>query len=493
MLKPPAPVQNAFEMVTLEELVPKDHLLRLIDRYIQFDFIREATAHLYCHDNGRPAIDPVVLFKMLFIGYLFGIRSERQLIKEIQVNVAYRWFLGMRLTDKVMDASTFSQNRRRRFAEGEIEQTIFDGIVTQAIEHGLIGGRVFYTDSTHLKANANKNKHQRVEVDVAPVDYLTHLESAVTADREAHGKPPLPPEDTDNPETKAIKVSTTDSDAGYMVREGKPKGFYYLDHRTVDGRHSLITDIHVTPGNVHDSVPYLARLDRMRQRFDFSVEAVGLDAGYYTAAICTGLEARNIYGVMGYRRPNKGADLLPKRAFVYDAQADVYHCPNQQILHYRTTNRLGYRAYVSNPVQCSHCAQREQCTRSQNHTKVVTRHIWQEAKERIDAHRLEEKGKRLYARRKETVERSFADAKQLHGHRYARYRGLAKVRGQCLLAGACQNMKKMAMLLAKAFLHLIWRLKHSQPGVMSDLTLFNNPLEGFIWISSKLRYSISLN
>ena len=124
----------------------------------------------------RQAIDPVVLFKMLFIGYLFGIRSERQLVKEIQVNVAYRWFLGMRLTDKVIDASTFSQNRRRRFAEGEIEQTIFDGIVAQAIEHGLIGGRVFYTDSTHLKANANKNKHQQVEVDVAPVELsLIHI------------------------------------------------------------------------------------------------------------------------------------------------------------------------------------------------------------------------------------------------------------------------------------------------------------------------------
>jgi len=119
---------------------------------------------------------------------------------------------------------------------------------------------------------------------------------------------------------------------------------------------------------------------------------------------------------------------------------------------------MGYREYASDPQQCKHCPQRHQCTHSQNQTKVVTRHVWQDAKERIDAHRLEEKGKRLYARRKETVERSFADAKQLHGHRYARYRGLAKVRGQCLLAGACQNMKKMAMLLAKAFLRLIWRI-----------------------------------
>jgi transposase len=192
MLKPPTPTQYELEMVTLEELVPQDHLLRLIDRYIRFDFIREQTVHLYSADNGRPALDPVRLFKMLFIGYLFGIRSERQLVREIQVNVAYRWFLGLRLTDKVIDASTFSQNRRRRFAETGIEQTIFDTIVEQAIAHGLIGGRVFYTDSTHLKASANKNKHQIHVVEQTPVDYLAELETAIDEDRVAHGKSPLP-------------------------------------------------------------------------------------------------------------------------------------------------------------------------------------------------------------------------------------------------------------------------------------------------------------
>ena len=129
MLKPPSPKQHALEMVTLEELVPADHLLRKIAQHIDFEFIRPATQHLYCADNGRPAIDPVTLFKMLFIGYLFGVRSERQLMREIQVNVAYRWFLDLSLTDKVPDASTLSQNRRRRFVDTDIEQVIFDGIV----------------------------------------------------------------------------------------------------------------------------------------------------------------------------------------------------------------------------------------------------------------------------------------------------------------------------------------------------------------------------
>jgi hypothetical protein len=133
----------------------------------------------------------VVLFKMLFIGYLFGVRSERRLVREIEVNVAYRWFLGLRLTDKVPDASTLSQNRRRRFAGTGIEQDIFDTIVEQAIEHKLIGGRVLYTDSTHLKANANKRHYDLVEVEQTPAAYLAELDAAVDAERAAAGQRPL--------------------------------------------------------------------------------------------------------------------------------------------------------------------------------------------------------------------------------------------------------------------------------------------------------------
>jgi len=464
MLKPPAPHQHRLEMVTLEELVPPDPLLRLIDRHIPFDFIRDATRHLYCADNGRPAVDPVQLFKMLFIGYLFGIRSERQLVREIQVNVAYRWFLGLGLTDRVIDASTFSQNRRRRFTGSDIEQTIFDRIVETAIEHGLIGGRVFYSDSTHLKASANKNRHDVHRVEQTPAAYLAELESAIEADRADHGKPPLPPA-SGEPPTRDIKLSRTDVDAGYMVRDGKPTGFFYLDHRTVDSQHALITDIHVTPANIHDSVPYLDRLDRMRQRFGFDVGAVGLDAGYFTPAICKGLNERNIYGVIGYRRPNHRAGYFYKRDYVYDRKQDSYICPNGQCLRYRTTNRQGYREYASTPGQCAGCPMKGQCTQSANGVKVVIRHVWEDHKEAVDAHRLTETGKRLYKRRKETVERSFADAKELHGHRYARFRGVAKVRAQALLAGACQNMKKMARLLARAAARLLYALRPAKTAI----------------------------
>lgn len=447
MLKKRSPqAQQKMELVILEDLVPKGHLLRKIAKAIEFDFIYDKVKELYCHDNGRPAVDPVVLFKMLFIGYLFGIRSERQLIRDIEVNVAYRWFLGFDLTQKVPDASTISQNRRRRFNQSDICQEIFDEIVFQAIKRGLVDGKTLYTDSTHLKANANKNKFKRELVDRSTRDYIDELDRDVAEDRREHGKKELKVKPESDGQ-KEIKVSTTDPDSGYMVRDGKPKGFFYLDHRTVDGRHGLITDSHVTPGNVHDSIPYLSRLDRQRERFGFAVEAVGLDAGYFTAPICHGLVARGIYGVIGYSRPTHRAGYLRKSDFIYDEYYDCYLCPCDQVIKYRTTTREGYREYASDSKVCRDCELRWQCTQSRNMVKIITRHIWQDSKEAINDHRYEARGKSVYSRRKETVERSFADGKQLHGHRYARFRGLLKVRAQCLLSAACQNMKKIALIV----------------------------------------------
>lgn len=183
--------QNKVELVILENLVPEDHLLRQIDKYIDFSFIRKITNDLYCLDNGRPAIDPIILFKMLFIGYLYGIRSERQLVRDIEVNVAYRWFLGYSLTEPIPNASTISQNRRRRFRDSDVDQQIFDEIVRQAIVHGLVSGKILYADSTHIKANANKNKFELKEISVSPKDYFEELDKDINQDRIEHNKKPL--------------------------------------------------------------------------------------------------------------------------------------------------------------------------------------------------------------------------------------------------------------------------------------------------------------
>ena len=449
MLKSPSAEQTALEIVTLEGLVPKDHLLRRIDAVLDFSFIHELAVPHYCSDNGRPALDPTLMFKALFIGYLFGVRSERRLIEEIRVNVAYRWFLRLKLTDEVFDASTLSQNRRRRFNGTDIAQTIFDTIVEQAVRHGLVDGRVIYTDSTHLKANANKNKYDLAALSKSRSDYWDDLDAAINEDREVHGKKPMK-EKAREAEVKETKVSRVDPDAGYMVREGKPKGFFYLDHRSVDGLHGIITDSHATPANVHDSIVYLTRLDRQRQQFGFEVTSVGLDAGYATAAIARGLEERGILGVTGYRNPTPPKPgMMRKSKFIHDHNADGYRCPNGQLIPYATTDRNGYRHYKSDPSICRTCPLLASCTNNHNAQRTITRHVWQDARERTDANRLTPWGKAIYKRRKETVERSFADAKELHGHRYARFRSLAKVKFQCLIAAAAQNIKKIANLVTR--------------------------------------------
>ena len=206
MLRKPSPVQTDLEMMTLESLVPADHLLRKVEAAIDFRFIRDLTEGLYCPDTSRPPIPPEGLFKALVIGDLFGIRSERQLMREIEVTVAYRWFLGLRLTDRVFDASRFSQNRRRRFDATGVAQQIFDRIVEEALTAGLVGGEVLYTDSTHLQASANTGKHDTALIAKSRAAYRDDLDRAVEADRAAHGKPPLPPKER-APDVNPTKVS----------------------------------------------------------------------------------------------------------------------------------------------------------------------------------------------------------------------------------------------------------------------------------------------
>lgn len=191
----------------------------------------------------------------------------------------------------------------------------------------------------------------------------------------------------------------------------------------------------------------------MRQSFGCEVAVTGLDAGYLTPHICKGLIERGISGVIGYRRPNHWEGYFYKREYIYDGARDGYVCPNGAFLAYRTTNQLGYREYGSQASQCAACPVKGQGIDSRHGMKVVTRQVWQHYTEAVDANRLSDQGQELYKRRKEPVERSFADAKELHGHHYARFRGLAKVRVQALLAAACQNMKKIARLLEQA-----WRL-----------------------------------
>ena len=414
-----------METVILENLVPDNHLLRKIDKVIDFSFINEICAPYYCQDNGRPAIEPERLFRMLFIGYLYGIRSERRLVEEVKVNIAYRWFLGYDLEDKIPDASVIWQNRIRRFNNTDIPQQIFDNIVRQAMSYGLVGGKILYSDSTHLKANANKNKFTEKEVQKERQDYLDALNEAINEDRILHGKKPLnfdsdevkktseeekenyydddsngnPPSPTSG-DTKKIKESTTDPESGFMHRDGKPKGFFYLDHRTVDSKANIITDVFVTPGNTNDVKPYIGRLKTQIEKFGFSVEAVGLDAGYNVSNICKQLFEMEIKVAIGNRRGCQPKGKYGKYKFTYIPDWDVYICPERNYLEYVTTDRNGYREYKCKNGRCATCPRRDECLTAKQSTKSLRRHIWEGYKDEAYLFTHTDEGKEIYARRK---------------------------------------------------------------------------------------------
>ena len=437
--------QPKIELVIIENLVKKDHILRKIDEYIDFNFIYDLVEDKYCLDNGRPSIDPVVLFKMILIGYLFGIRSERRLIEEIHHNVAYRWFLGYGLEDKIPDASTISQNRRRRFTGTDIFEKIFDNIVEQAIIHKLITGKIMYVDSTHIKANANIGKFTNEQVEVAIPEYIDELEKAVTEAREAHGQKELKKNEK-TPEIKDRKVSTTDPDSGYMFRDRKPKGFFYLNHMAVDGENNLIASVLPTTAAINDAVPFLGIIEKLKEKYE--VKYIGADAGYYTAAIAKGLNKMRVTGAIARRLGPKPVGKMSKLNFVYVEELDIYVCPEGSSLNYRTTTREGYKEYCSKKDICDKCPKREKCVYDKQSIRTIRRHVWQEYLTEID--RFKEKtelGKRIYKRRKETIERAFADLKELHGFRYARFRGIEKMKEQCLLTAAAYNIKKIATIL----------------------------------------------
>lgn len=423
--------QNEFILMTLEDIVPKDSIFRKIEEVIDFSFIYDEVKDLYCLDNGRPSLDPVVLFKLVFIQTLDGLKSMRQTCEKIKVDAEYRWFLGIPFNQSSPHFSTFSKNYERRFKDSDIFESIFINIVTQAIDYGLVGGEVFFSDSTHKKANANRNKHN-YEIVKSVKKRREWLEEEINEERIKQGRKPF--EYKDEIIEKEIKVSPVDSDSGYYHRSLKEKGYMYLDHRTVDEKCNIIVDAHVTKGNVHDSQPYIERLIYIKETFNFDIKAVGLDSGYHSLDIKKHLIDNNIFGVIGYRRHGTKESRDFKRKFKYEKERDIFiDKESGEVLSYGgLIDRNGYKKYYSHDKEL-----------------LLTRHLREDINEAFTKNRLSDKGKLIYKRRKETVERSFADSKQNHGYRYAQVRGLAKNQNYTWLICAAQNMKNIALKVTK--------------------------------------------
>ncbi len=241
--------RDLVEFVVIDQLVPKEHLLRKIDAAVDFTRLYEMVEPLYCEDNGRPSIDPVVLFKMVLIQHLYGLPSLRRTAEEVSANICYRWFLGYTLQEETPHFSTVSYNFRHRFTEETVDR-VFAWILDEVAKAGYLSPKAVFIDGTHIKANANTKKQVKEQIPAAARHYAKELMEEVNADREAHGKKPFddgndppasPRKHKDNTSKKklarrkkqgfrTVTKSTTDPDCGLFVKGEHKRQFAYEAH-----------------------------------------------------------------------------------------------------------------------------------------------------------------------------------------------------------------------------------------------------------------------
>ncbi len=428
----------------IEGLVPKDHLLRKIEKVMDYDWLYERLDRYYCHDNGRPGTDPVVLIKMVLIQHLYGIPSLRQTHQRIQDTLSYRWFLGYGLLEEIPHFATVSYAFCKRFPE-ELAEEIFAHILNKALNNKMVDPKMIFIDGTHIKASANKKKYQKEIVAKTAKIYTEQLREEVNAERIELGKPAI--EDDDDEPTAGggmteQTVSTTDPESGMFVKGEHERQFAYKAH-TASDRKGFVLGVEVTAGNVHDSVAWDALYDQVTGRFS-EVEFLTMDAGYKTPWIAKKTLDDGRIPILPYTRHNYKEGTYKPWEYEYDPKGDLFICPHSGVLRHTTTDRDGKRIYRSNTKHCKNCPFKVLCGANEKGQKVITTHIWQEYLDLVEELRRTERGKEIYAMRKETIERVFADAKEKHAMRYTHHRGLTRVTNWVRLKYAAMNLKKLA-------------------------------------------------
>lgn len=452
MLKKNKQERAQIEFFSIEEYVPKDHLLRKIDEALDFTHIYDFVNDLYCKDNGRPSIDPVVLFKMVLIQHVYGISSLRRTCEEIKMNVAYKWFLGYLMNETIPHFSTISYNFKHRFTSETINE-VFYWILNEIERAGYLSPEAVFVDGTHIKANANIKKVVKKAIPKAARTYEELLLQEINEDRQRHGKKPF---DKNNkpPEEKMGNVSTTDPDSGIFHKGEHKKCLAYEAHTACD-KHGYIMEVDVTAGNVHDSKAFDPLYEKLVKNHP-EIKTIVADAAYKTPWICKRIIDDGRVPSMPYVRP-KGKKKSKKHEWWKYVEDEYYNCAicaEFQILGYSTTNREGYREYKSKGYICEKCPTRTMCTESAVNVKTVTKHIWSDYIELAEDYRHTPEYKALYGKRKETIERVFADAKEKYAMRYTLLRGLAQVSNWVRLKFAAMNLKKLAIHKWNSYGHL---------------------------------------
>ena len=461
--------------VTLEELVPPDHFYRHLEDTLELSFVRDLVRDADA-PSVRPSIDPVVFFKLQLILFFEDLRSERQLMQVVADRLSLRWYLGYDLSEPLPDHSRLSRIRER--SGREVFRRFFDRIVEQCIAAGLVWGQEFSLDATRVQANAATDSLQprfAVEAHLACLfaadgdktgsggasddpdepdagDALARLPVPLTeesrtalvecaADRQGWigraGRPDRATTSGPYRRTTDFRVSTTDPDATPMPYGDKGTRVGYQDHDVVDGgRARIILTALVTPAEVQEHQPALDLLWHARFRWKVRPRQVTGDTKYGTIENIAAIERERIRTYVPLSAVGQRAGMFGSTDFVYDAVADTYHCPGHQRLRVispcETTRR---RIYEAPTGACAACTLRPQGTTSKRGRRVG-RSLEETCLDRVRSYHVTEPYAKAMRKRQGWVEPLFAEAKDWHGLRRFRLRGLEQVNGEALLIAA---------------------------------------------------------
>ena len=452
--------QYTNELINIEEMIPENHFLRVIEKHFDWNFIYEEVEKLYSK-VGRKSIDPVVLVKIHILKFLFHEDSLRRTYESLQYNILYKWFIGYELGEKVPDHSTYSQNYKRKFCklEKDLLQTVFDKVIDLLIDWNCLDMTAVYIDSTHTKAYANKkNYHKEIrttevkkyqkeldleialkglqEEDLTDEEYLEEVQRIVKCNEEVNTDEVIG--------KKEAIVSNVDKDAGMLYKSDKEKMFGYNTSVICDNNNYVLT-VDTNGSNVHDSVSFYDSFENLTNHFDISVidYFVG-DAAYLTPHICKTIIDLEMIPNFPYTRKGYRKEYMKKYEFVYDEYNDIYICPNEKDL--IPTGRIdknGYMVYKANECDCNNCPFKKKCTKSKY--KQILRHVWEGYKEMAEEYRHHLDVKEIYKQRPSHIERVFADGKTKYGLRSTYFRTKERVHRELTLLYACMNLKKFAL------------------------------------------------
>jgi transposase len=470
----------ALPPITLEDLIPPDSFYRHLERSLDLGFVRDLVRDAYA-DSGRPSIDPVVFFKLQLILFFEGLRSERHLMEVVADRLSLRWYLGYDLTEPLPDHSSLSRIRERYGLD--VFRSFFEAIVEQCLAVGLVWGQELYIDATKVAAHAALDSLQprfAVEAHLArlfaqaddgdgedrtgdpgatgsdaparlPID-LTDEARSELAERAAQrhdwigraGRPDRAATSGPYRRTADFRVSTTDADATPMPHGEGRTCLGYQAHYVVDGgRARIILTALVTPAEVQENQPALDLLWHARFRWKLRPHQITGDTKYGTVANIVAIENEGIRAYVPLADIGQRSGIFGDQDFRYDAEADVYHCPGDAVLRFLSQSDATHRRIYQAPAAaCKTCALRERCTTSPRGRRV-SRNLDEPYLDRVRGYHTTEPYAKAMRKRQVWVEPLFAEAKDWHGLRRFRLRGLPKVNGEALLIAAGQNLKRL--------------------------------------------------